>query len=98
MNLITVKSSDIYNEIAIAKTYLEDNGLSCFLKDELTNQIHPYAIGGVKLQVKEEDVEQAISLLIEGGFSKKEDYEIPESTMKIVNIYERIVSFFSKKK
>ncbi len=98
MNLITIKSSDIYNEIAIAKTYLEDNGLSCFLKDELTNQIHPYAIGGVKLQVKEEDVEQAISLLIEGGFSKKEDYEIPESTMKIVNIYERIVSFFSKKK
>lgn len=98
MNLITIKSSDIYNEIAIAKTYLEDNGLSCFLKDELTNQIHPYAIGGVKLQVKEEDVKQAISLLIEGGFSKKEDYEIPESTMKIVNIYERIVSFFSKKK
>ncbi|MBK5721344.1 DUF2007 domain-containing protein [Dysgonomonas sp. Marseille-P4677] len=98
INLVTVKSSDIYNDISIAKTYLEDNGIFCILKDELTNQVHPYAIGGVKLQVKNEDVEEAIKLLIEGGFSKKEDFEIPESTLRIVRIYEKIVSFFSKNK
>lgn len=97
-NFITVKASDIYNDISIAKSYLEDNGIFCILKDELTNQVHPYGIGGVKLQVREDVVEEAIKLLIEGGFSKKEDFEIPESTLWLVSIYEKIASFFSKKK
>lgn len=97
-NFITVKASDIYNDVSIAKSYLEDRGIFCILKDELTNQVHPYAIGGVKLQVSEEDVQEAINLLIEGGFSRKEDFEIPDSTLRIVSVYEKIASFFSKKK
>ena len=97
-NFITVKASDIYNDVSIAKSYLEDRGIFCILKDELTNQVHPYAIGGVKLQVSEEDVHEAINLLIEGGFSRKEDFEIPDSTLRIVSVYEKIASFFSKKK
>ena len=97
-NFITVKASDIYNDVSIAKSYLEDRGIFCILKDELTNQVHPYAIGGVKLQVSEQDVQEAINLLIEGGFSRKEDFEIPDSTLRIVSVYEKIASFFSKKK
>ncbi len=97
-NFITVKASDIYNDVSIAKSYLEDRGIFCILKDELTNQVHPYAIGGVKLQVSEGDVQEAINLLIEGGFSRKEDFEIPDSTLRIVSVYEKIASFFSKKK
>ena len=97
-NFITVKASDIYNDVSIAKSYLEDRGIFCILKDELTNQVHPYAIGGVKLQVSEEDVQEAINLLIEGGFSRKEGFEIPDSTLRIVSVYEKIASFFSKKK
>lgn len=97
-NLVTIKSSDIYNDIAIAKSYLESQGVFCILKDELTNQIHPYAIGGVKLQVRKEDAEEAAKHLIEGGFSKKEDFEISKSTLRMVRIYEKLASFFSRKR
>jgi len=96
-DLVTIKASDIPSEIYVAKTYLEDNGIYCFLKDELTNQVHPAAIGGIKLQVHEDDAMHAVELLIEGGFAKKEDYDVPESTLKLVKIYEKISSFFKSK-
>lgn len=96
--LVTVKTSNIPGELAIAKTYLEGNDIYCYLKDELINQVHPYAVGGIKLQVREEDAPLAAQLLIEGGFAKKEDFEIPQSTMRLVKIYEKISSFLSKNK
>lgn len=95
--MITVKTSNIPGELAVAKSYLEDNDIYCFLKDELINQVHPYAVGGIKLQVREEDAEEAIKLLLEGGFARKEDYEIPESTLFLVKWYEKIASWFGKK-
>lgn len=96
-DLVTIKNSDVPTELIIAKTYLEANGIQCFMKDELINQVHPFAIGGAKLQVAEEDAMRAAELLIEGGFSKKEDFEIPESTKSMVRIYEKISDFFKRK-
>ena len=99
-NLVTVKISEYPAELAVAQTYLESEGILCFIKDELLSQVYPMAAGawgGAKLQVPEEDVEKAVSLLIEGGFAKKEDYEIPESTMRLVRWHEKIKSFFNKK-
>lgn len=86
-------------ELAVAQSYLENYGIQTFLKDELFSQVYPWiqASGGIKLQVLEEDVMKAVELLIEGGFAKKEDYEIPESTLQMVKIYEKITSFFKKK-
>lgn len=100
MELVTVKTSQDYNHLAIAKTYLEANGISCTLKDEYTSQVYSYtyAVGGIKLQVQEEDAQRAIELLIEGGFAQKEDYEIPESTKQVVKVVEKIQSFFRRKK
>lgn len=100
MELVTIKASDNYNHLAIAKTYLEDNGITCMFKDEYTSQIysHTNVVGGIKLQVQEEDAPRAVELLIEGGFATKEDYEIPKSTMQVVNIVEKIKSFFRRKK
>jgi len=97
-DLVTIKTSNIPGELSVAKTYLESNDIFCYLKDELINQVHPFAMGGIKLQVKEDDAVRAVELLIEGGFAKKEDYEIPESTLRMVKIYEKISSFFNKKK
>ncbi|MFV0419433.1 MAG: putative signal transducing protein [Dysgonomonas sp.] len=96
-DLVTVKYSDVPTELTIAKSYLEANGIHCFMKDELINQVHPFAVGGAKLQVPEEDAMRAAELLIEGGFSKKEDFEIPESTLRMVRIYEKISDFFKRK-
>ena len=96
--LITIKSSNISTDIAVAKTYLESKGIPCFTKDELLNQVHPFAIGGVKLQVSEDDALRAAECLIEGGFARREDFEVPESTLRMVRIYEKISEFFRKKK
>ncbi|WP_051697628.1 hypothetical protein [Prevotella sp. 10(H)] len=96
-DLVTIKISEIPGELAIVKSYLDDKGIFSYLKDELMFQVHPYAIGGVKLQVKEEDREEAINFLIEGGFAKKEDYEIPQSTLKMADLYEKISRWFSGK-
>lgn len=96
-DLVTIKTSNIPGEMAVAKTYLENNEIFCLLKDELINQIHPAGLGGIKLQVREEDAQRAAELLIEGGFARKEDFEIPESTMRMVKIYEKISSFLNKK-
>lgn len=95
--LVTIKTSNIPGELAVAKSYLESYDLYCYLKDELINQVHPYAVGGIKLQVREEDLAKAVQLLIDGGFAKKEDYEVPQSTMKLVKIYEKVTSFFKRK-
>lgn len=100
MELVTIKSSENYNHLAIAKTYLEDNGISCTFQDEYTSQVYSNTnvVGGIKLQVQEEDAQRAIELLIEGGFARKEDYEIPESTKQLVRVVEKIQSFFRRKK
>jgi hypothetical protein len=100
MGPVTVKTSQDYNQVAIAKTYLEDNGIPCTFKDEYAGMVYAYtyAVGGIKLQVQEEDAPRAIELLIEGGFAQKEDYEIPESTKQVVKVVEKIQSFFRRKK
>ena len=84
-------------ELAVAKSLLESNDIYCFLKDELTYQVHPFAIGGVKLQVREEDAPRAIELLIEGGFVRKEDFEIPPSTKMLMKLHEKIRKLFGGK-
>lgn len=94
---VTMMSSDILSELAVAKTYLEDKGIPCLLRDELINQVYAAGKSGAKLQVAEEDAIRAAEFLIEGGFAKKEDFEIPESTLRMVRIYEKISDFFKRK-
>lgn len=74
--LITIKTASFPNELAVAISFLEENEIPCFLKDE--NLVQMYAAAttqGVQLQVAEQDVERAIALLIEGGFATKEEYK-----------------------
>jgi hypothetical protein len=73
--LITILTFEFAHEAPIVKGKLESEGIPCFLKDELTAQVAPFysnAIGGVKLQVIESDVPQAIEILKEGGYIKDE--------------------------
>ena len=63
------------SELAIAKSFLESNNIECFVKDELTIQVHNFysnAIGGIKMQVKPEDFKKARHLLLQRGFIKDE--------------------------
>lgn len=100
-DFVTVKVSNHPADLAVAKSYLEDQGISCFIKDELIGQIYPLgsnAFGGAKLQVKESDCSHAVSLLIQGGFAKEEDYKVPESMLRISKLYEKFSSLFKRKK
>jgi len=60
----------------MVKSYLESEGIDCFLKDELTINSDPLisnAIGGVKLQVQEEDYARAYELLQLKGYINESD-------------------------
>lgn len=64
--LVTVGTFDMPAEAHLAKGLLEANGLTAFLADELTVGVAWHlsnAIGGIKLQVAESDVERATGIL-----------------------------------
>ena len=66
MNLITVKTFDHYTDVHILKSKIESEGIKCFIFDEHTvtnGPIYTWAIGGIKLKVKEEDVKKVQLIL-----------------------------------
>lgn len=70
MNWITILTFTYPHEAHLPKSVLEAEGIPVFLKDELTSQVHNFysnAIGGVKLQVPEAELEKAYELLKDGG-------------------------------
>ena len=64
---ITVLTRNFAHEIAIIQGRLEEEGITCFVKDELTAQAY-HAVGGVKLQVRESDLNRTIEILKETGY------------------------------
>lgn len=72
-NFITILTFTHPTELAIIRGRLESEGIETFVQDELTAQTNPLysnAIGGVKLQVKDEDFELATEILRENGYIK----------------------------
>ncbi len=73
---ITIRTFTHPTELAILRGRLELEGIEYFIQDELSVQIRPgysNAIGGVKLQVKESDIEKTLEILKSGGFIKDEE-------------------------
>ena len=98
-NLVTIKIFSYQSDLHLAKSFLESEGIECFVKDELVSQVCPLganALGGFILKVDEQDVGKAIQLLIEGGFSKKEDFEPSESMKQVVKFIDWLKNLFSK--
>ncbi len=71
--LIIIKTSDFEANLAIAKSYLIDNGVDCIVNSGYISISQPES-GSATLQVRSEDYARAKELLIEGGFSKEEDF------------------------
>ncbi len=70
-NLITVISFTLPHDAHFAKAKLQSEGIEVFIKDEMTahvNNFYSNAIGGVKLQVRSADVDNAQRILIEAGY------------------------------
>jgi len=75
-NLKTILTVTFAHEAIAAKGRLEAEGIFCFLKDELTVQILPFhsnAVGGIKLQVREDDFDRAMEILKESDYANEEE-------------------------
>lgn len=89
--LVTLRAFNNANDFEIAKSYLESFEIECFGQDEhMTSTYWTGLVGGVKLQVCEEQAEQAVKLLLEAGYLKAEDFE-PSVEMKWV---EKLLNYF----
>ncbi|MCG8698926.1 MAG: DUF2007 domain-containing protein [Bacteroidales bacterium] len=70
-NWVTIIQFTYPHEAHPVKGALEAAGIETFLKDELTVQVDNYlsnAIGGIRLQVPDENVQDAVSILKENGY------------------------------
>ncbi|MDR1090367.1 MAG: hypothetical protein LBL79_04755 [Prevotella sp.] len=70
--LKTVKSSDFETDLAVAESYLLDNGIECVINREYLS-ISTTEGGSARLQVMSGDYQRAVELLVAGGFIERED-------------------------
>ena len=70
---VTVASFSYVHETLIPKATLESEGILCFVRDELSMFIQPFfsLSSGIKLQVGENDAEDAIRILRDSGYSDR---------------------------
>ena len=93
--LVTVRTFSQSIDFEMAKSYLESCGIDCFGRNEIINRAYIDLVdGGIQLQVRAEQVEEAIKLLFEKGYLKAEDFE-PTAEIKWM---EKILNFFRHKK
>jgi Putative prokaryotic signal transducing protein len=72
---VTILTFTYPHEAHLAKSVLEAEKIPVFIKDELTTQVNNFysnAIGGVKLQIPDAELDKAYILLKEGGFIDEE--------------------------
>ena len=92
--LVNIRTFSQSTDFEMVKSYLESMGIECFGRDEITNRAYLANVnGGVKLDVRASQAEEAIKLLMEGGYLKPEDFE-PTPEFKFVD---KILSKFRKK-
>lgn len=72
--LITIKTFAFPGDVTMVQTFMEMRGIEIFMKN-LTSSRLGYSLGDIDMQVKSSDYERAKEALIEGGFSKPEDFE-----------------------
>jgi hypothetical protein len=67
---VTVATFNYLHEAYVPKAKLESEGILCFLKDEHTMFIQPFfsVSEGIKLQVGNDDAEDAIQILKDAGY------------------------------
>lgn len=71
MRLITIAVFTTAFIAHVVEGRLQADGIECYVQDEHTLQVNPLlsnALGGIKLQVKEEDVPVAVTILQQSGY------------------------------
>jgi hypothetical protein len=97
--LVTLRAFSSSVDFEMVKAYLESCGIKCYEQDEIINRAYFSNVnGGVKLQVSESQVEEAVQLLIDGGYLKPEDLDSTPEFKWAERQINRIKSFFEKEK
>nr|WP_294942690.1 DUF2007 domain-containing protein [uncultured Mucilaginibacter sp.] len=74
-DFVTILTKRLPQDLWLIKGRLEAEGIHCFMKDELTvqsNNLWSNAVGGVKLQVPESEVDEALSILRDLGYIEEQ--------------------------
>lgn len=72
-DFITVKTFAFPADVTIVQTYMEMRGIEVYMKNLTSNRL-AYTLGDIEMQVKKDDFDRAKEALMEGGFSKPEDF------------------------
>ncbi len=94
MNFVTVATFSNAFNAHVLKGRLDSEGIPCFIKDEHTVAMNPFyngALGGIKLQVRQEDEIEARRLLAEMGYIPL--YIPPEPQEKQPHVLVRFLKF-----
>lgn len=89
MDWVTVKRFTLPSEAYIAQSLVVSGDIPTFLKDELIVTVHNFysnAVGGVKLQVPQAEVMQALEILADAGFLKTPAPEPKTETFPVKNM------------
>jgi len=95
-NWKTILTFEYPTEAVVIRSRLEAEGIECYLKDELTAQVNPYysnAIGGVKLQVKESDLTDALTVLKLAGYWQEPTKTVSKTAIEIDRFTSKIPLF-----
>ena len=90
---VTVRTFTWSTDYEMVRSYLESYEIECFGQDEILNRDYANANGWIKLQVRSEQAEEAIKLLLDAGYLKAEDFE-PSAEVKWV---EKVMNYFKRK-
>jgi len=72
-HFITVKTFAYPADVPIVQSFMEMRGIDVYMKNFTLNRL-TYPIFNIEMQVRSSDYESAKEALIEGGFSKPEDF------------------------
>jgi hypothetical protein len=90
---VTIATFNYTHQAALLKGRIESDGFLCNIKDELivnTNPLYSNAIGGVKVQVRDCDVQNVIPLLKELGYNVEADASFEKLVTKVVRFTQKI--------
>ncbi|MFN3916482.1 MAG: hypothetical protein ACK4K0_01960 [Flavobacteriales bacterium] len=98
-NWVTIQTYTFPQEAYMIRALLETEGFPVFLKDELTVQVQNFysiAVGGIKLQVRAEDVSAATLFLQESGNWVEDSLPDTIHFMRLADIYTSRVPLLGK--
>ena len=83
MSFKTIHITHESSEAEVIKVQLAEVGITAILLDTLSAQVTgvPLQVGGIKVQVEENQMEQALQLLIELGYTSEEQLKKASETV-----------------